>query len=347
MNEGRALPRSGNFLLVASTGGHLTQLRLIADLLQAGDQSHWVTFASPQTESLLAGRSRSEVGYVGPRQWWRTLKTVPTFVRLLRGRRFDAVISTGAAIAVPALVLAVLSRTPAYYVESVSRVQGPSMSGRMLRLVPGVHTFTQHKAWSSRQWHYDVSVLDAHVAGRGPRGQQPGAGVRRRRSDGGPVKVFVTLGTIKPYRFDALVDAVVAATADEDAQVTWQLGCTSRDDLVGAVHDQMPAEEFQRTALEADVVVTHAGVATCLQLVQWGLHPVVVPRRRSRGEHVDDHQVQIAHELSSRELCDYLELSDDTPRVMKDVFFNATVTPIDQPDLPVVGSGERTDPGPR
>jgi len=47
----------------------------------------------------------------------------------------------------------------------------------------------------------------------------------------------------------------------------------------------------------ADVVVTHAGVATIVDAVRAGHRPIVVARRHHLGEHVDDHQLQIVAAL--------------------------------------------------
>jgi UDP-N-acetylglucosamine transferase subunit ALG13 len=52
----------------------------------------------------------------------------------------------------------------------------------------------------------------------------------------------------------------------------------------------------------ADVVVAHAGVGTALAAFEVGKQPVLVPRRLAHGEHVDDHQIQIAGELGTRGL---------------------------------------------
>jgi UDP-N-acetylglucosamine transferase subunit ALG13 len=68
-------------------------------------------------------------------------------------------------------------------------------------------------------------------------------------------------------------------------------------DLAGQTHGIMDAAQFEELARSADVVVTHAGVGTLLQLLEWGVHPVVVIRRAARGEHVDDHQEQIGQLL--------------------------------------------------
>jgi UDP-N-acetylglucosamine transferase subunit ALG13 len=51
---------------------------------------------------------------------------------------------------------------------------------------------------------------------------------------------------------------------------------------------------------DADLVVAHAGVGASLAAFEVGRCPVLVPRRLSRNEHVDDHQIQIATELGSR-----------------------------------------------
>jgi UDP-N-acetylglucosamine transferase subunit ALG13 len=51
---------------------------------------------------------------------------------------------------------------------------------------------------------------------------------------------------------------------------------------------------------EADVVVAHAGVGASLAAFEVGKCPLLVPRRLSRNEHIDDHQIQIAAELGGR-----------------------------------------------
>jgi UDP-N-acetylglucosamine transferase subunit ALG13 len=52
----------------------------------------------------------------------------------------------------------------------------------------------------------------------------------------------------------------------------------------------------------ADVVVAHAGVGTAITALSAGKCPVLLPRRKRHGEHVDDHQVDIARALGSRGL---------------------------------------------
>ena len=121
--------------------------------------------------------------------------------------------------------------------------------------------------------------------------------------------MFVTLGTIKPYRFDSLIDAVLG-TGLAGPETVWQLGETNRLGLPGTVVEQTSAEEFRRYATESDIVITHAGVGTILNLLDWGVFPVVVPRRQERGEHVDNHQLQIATLLASLDIASVTDSGD-------------------------------------
>ncbi|WP_442903706.1 glycosyltransferase [Gordonia sp. Z-3] len=72
----------------------------------------------------------------------------------------------------------------------------------------------------------------------------------------------------------------------------------------------LPAQEFDRLAKTADVVVSHSGVGSVLRLLDLGVSPVLVPRRTGRGEHVDDHQEQISRVVSSAGLGVSAEVED-------------------------------------
>jgi UDP-N-acetylglucosamine transferase subunit ALG13 len=50
----------------------------------------------------------------------------------------------------------------------------------------------------------------------------------------------------------------------------------------------------------AEAVITHAGVGSILCARRAGHLPIVVPRRRRHGEHVDDHQAELARALDER-----------------------------------------------
>jgi UDP-N-acetylglucosamine--N-acetylmuramyl-(pentapeptide) pyrophosphoryl-undecaprenol N-acetylglucosamine transferase len=84
--------------------------------------------------------------------------------------------------------------------------------------------------------------------------------------------------------------------------VFWQTGATPHAGLRGTAEDVTPAEMLRNLIRDADVVIAHAGVGSALEVLQAGRCPVLIPRRRQFGEHIDDHQGQIAAELSRRGL---------------------------------------------
>jgi exopolysaccharide biosynthesis glucuronosyltransferase PssE len=60
----------------------------------------------------------------------------------------------------------------------------------------------------------------------------------------------------------------------------------------------LPREEFERRMREASVIISHAGAGTLIDALKAGKVPVVMPRRKKYGEHVDDHQVEVAEALA-------------------------------------------------
>lgn len=299
----RSVPGPRRLLLAASTGGHLSQLLRLAPGLGASDDSVWVTFRTPQSESMLRGRNVVYVPYIRPRDGKRVVSAYTQIRRLLRAERFDGAVSTGSALALAALPAAHLAGIPTLYIESVSRVEGPSMSGRLLAHSRMTQLRTQHAGWAEGRWGVHPSVLETYESVS----VQPPVSTPR---------LFVTLGTIEGYRFDALVERILASGLATDDTV-WQLGASAaRHDLPGQVHTMMNHRAFLDAARDADVVVTHAGVGTILGLLEQGIHPVAVVRRKDRNEHVDDHQAQIARLLNRLDVGTGLEVDELDSRVI-------------------------------
>ncbi|QBE48640.1 glycosyltransferase [Leucobacter triazinivorans] len=301
-------------LLVASTGGHLSQLVRLAQRENVAADSVWVTFDSPQSRSLLAGKPTLWVDYVAPRDAGATLRAYRRIAAALDPADFDGVLSTGAAVGAAGLAWAKRHGIPGHYVESVSRTDGPSLTGRIVRGLRLGRTYTQHPEWASRQWQPVESVL----------GEFRRETTEPRPDSADPLKILVTLGTIRPYRFDRLVDRVVDVSLPGD-EIIWQLGETHREDLPGTAHRMLEADELLEAALAADVVVTHSGVGTVLQMLDHGVSPIVVPRHKEWQEHVDDHQLQIWRLLSRSGIGHPVEVPELTREVLTRAAASRTV----------------------
>jgi UDP-N-acetylglucosamine transferase subunit ALG13 len=108
--------------------------------------------------------------------------------------------------------------------------------------------------------------------------------------------IFATVGT-HHQPFERFVRLALELAGD--APLVVQHGHTPRVAAGPAVrwHQWLRPDEVSALMRAADVVIVHAGVASIVDAVRAGHRPIVVPRRRHLGEHVDDHQLQIVAAL--------------------------------------------------
>lgn len=106
--------------------------------------------------------------------------------------------------------------------------------------------------------------------------------------------ICVTVGTHQ-QPFQRLLDALSALPADE---LVVQFGYGSPPPGAARATAFMSFGEMLDHISKADAVVTHAGVGTILCARRLGHVPVVVPRLRCYGEHVDDHQAELTRALA-------------------------------------------------
>ncbi len=315
-------------LAVASGGGHFKQLvRLIPRL---PDVAHvtWVTHDTGLAEDLLAtaGRSRDpllHVPYAAPRDVVNLTRDAVEVRRLLRCEPHDLAVSTGAGIAATVLPTARMMGLRSVFIESATRVEGPSLSGRILQRVPGIELYSQHldgRGFGDR-WSVVGSVHDEF---------SPGPAVRCDALR----RVVVTLGTIRPYGFRRLVEQLLEVLPG-DAEVLWQTGATEVSDLPIEGRVAVPAQELEAAMVAADVVVAHAGTGTALTAFELGRCPVLVPRRVGHAEHIDDHQVGTARALSARGLALYTEVEQLTPEVLHEAGARSVDRRSSVPPLPL------------
>ncbi len=71
--------------------------------------------------------------------------------------------------------------------------------------------------------------------------------------------------------------------------------------------DFLPFEDMVETIRRARVVVTHAGVGSIMVALANAKRPIVVPRRKSFGEAVDDHQLQLGRRFAAAGLVTLVE----------------------------------------
>jgi UDP-N-acetylglucosamine transferase subunit ALG13 len=323
-------------LLVASTGGHLKELHhLHRRLAGIGGPYRWVTFDTPQSRSLLADQAVEFVPFVGGRDPLNVARNLAPAHAALRGDGVEAVVSTGSAVALPFFALGRARRIRCHFIESAARIDGPSLTGRLIGRIQGVHRYSQYRGWRRRGWSFGGSVFDSF--GPAPAGEAPRAA---------PAKVVVTLGTYRGYPFTRLVRRLLEVIPPE-AEVLWQTGDTDVSGLGIAGHEAIPESDLSQAMREADVVVAHAGVGTALAALELGKCPLLVPRRVALGEHVDDHQVQIAGELSERGLAVTADADELSLEHLLEAAAGSVVGAAQAPAFATFGDGSGAGPSSR
>jgi UDP-N-acetylglucosamine:LPS N-acetylglucosamine transferase len=118
-------------LLVCSPGGHLQQMLALRPAWEQAERS-WATLQGPDVSYLLR-EERVTLGH-GPtnRSLLNLFRNLGLAWRLLRRERPDAVLSTGAGLAVPFFLAGKLLGARLVYVESVTRTSSLSLSGRLV-----------------------------------------------------------------------------------------------------------------------------------------------------------------------------------------------------------------------
>jgi UDP-N-acetylglucosamine transferase subunit ALG13 len=117
--------------------------------------------------------------------------------------------------------------------------------------------------------------------------------------------IFVSVGTNEAH-FDRLLEAITALGLDEEILI--QHGHSSpvlapRVELV----DFLSFEAMGETIRRARAFVTHAGVGSIMVGLANGKPPIVVPRRKTHGEAVDDHQLQLGRRFAAAGLVTLVE----------------------------------------
>ena len=120
--------------------------------------------------------------------------------------------------------------------------------------------------------------------------------------------IFVTVGGMRP--FERLVIAMDRLAGELDEEVIVQLGSTDYEPENCNHFRFMAADEMEELYGRARVVVCHAGIGSILTALKHSKPLVLVPRMKRYGEHIDDHQLEIAREMESRGMTVVYDISN-------------------------------------
>jgi beta-1,4-N-acetylglucosaminyltransferase len=118
-------------MLVCCQGGHLMQMLALksawADLPRV-----WITTRAADTEALLRDERKVYAYVPTARNLKNMLRNLWLAAVVVRRHRPDVLLSTGGGITFPVFVVGKLVGARLIYVESLTRVDGPSLTGRLV-----------------------------------------------------------------------------------------------------------------------------------------------------------------------------------------------------------------------
>ena len=106
------------------------------------------------------------------------------------------------------------------------------------------------------------------------------------------IKIFVICGTQK-FPFSRLIHALNRLIEEGIYQL-------NKVKPLFKIYTLLPVEEFEQYMKEAEVVISHAGVNSIISCMKLHKPLLITPRRASFGEHVDNHQVEIASLMADK-----------------------------------------------
>jgi beta-1,4-N-acetylglucosaminyltransferase len=115
--------------------------------------------------------------------------------------------------------------------------------------------------------------------------------------------IFVTIGSaVKGIEFTRLIKKMDEIAGKIGEEVVMQIGTVPYEPQHAKYFRYSSYQENLSYFRKASLVVGHGGTGTILNALKFQVPIVVVPRRHRYGEHVDDHQVELAQRIVGNEL---------------------------------------------
>jgi beta-1,4-N-acetylglucosaminyltransferase len=119
--------------LTCSHGGHLTEILQLMDAFK-GHDIFFITYEGARSKELFPKYTIKNLGD-SPVKF---LMSIPIIFRVLIKEKPDLIISTGSEIALPVFYVGKLLGIKTMFIESLCRIKGPSLTGRLIYPVSNV-----------------------------------------------------------------------------------------------------------------------------------------------------------------------------------------------------------------
>lgn len=130
--------------------------------------------------------------------------------------------------------------------------------------------------------------------------------------------IYVAVGTQK-FQFNRLLSMIdeLIDKGEIKEEVFAQIGNSDYKPRNYEFETFLSKDEFEGYIEKCDLLITHGGVATIIAGLRRNKPVIVVPRLGKYGEHVDDHQLQIAESFCEQNFVIMCCDNDDLGKVVK------------------------------
>ncbi|MEZ4710465.1 MAG: glycosyltransferase [Caldilineaceae bacterium] len=109
----------------------------------------------------------------------------------------------------------------------------------------------------------------------------------------------MTVGTHN-QGFDRLIRPMDELCAELDEHVVMQIGASAYEPRHVEFFRFTSSERMQELTRQASTIVMHAAAGSIILALRTGKPLVLIPRLKQYGEHIDDHQLQLATQLEKQ-----------------------------------------------
>lgn len=115
--------------------------------------------------------------------------------------------------------------------------------------------------------------------------------------------IFVTVGTHE-QPFNRLIEEIDKLKENETIadEVIIQKGYSTYVPKYCKCYDFLPYEKMIELQNKAKIIITHGGPSSFMYSLSIGKTPIVVPRQKQFGEHVNNHQLEFCEQLSKKNI---------------------------------------------
>jgi UDP-N-acetylglucosamine transferase subunit ALG13 len=112
--------------------------------------------------------------------------------------------------------------------------------------------------------------------------------------------IFVCVGS-REYPFDRLLKKIDELVLEKvvSEKIFAQIGQSTYLPQTFEYVRFLSAADFEMYQNKADLIISHAGTGALISALKKGKQVIAVPRLAKYGEHIDDHQIQIAEVLEA------------------------------------------------